>query len=244
MANTTVNGLEQLNSIVEKYLKIKDEFLDNNYIDAIGDISKFLKFFKSMNEIRIKRKVLSFIEGFNLENNPTEEEIDKLILYVNNEKKAEFISDTLSKILFAKSRKACMIIGAMIGYLKDNLNELPVEYIICISGLTDLFDHDIEVLKYIYKWVNNEIDGQKKKNASWFYITKEFKELAKVNNVEISSLVMTIEKLVNSQYLLKRYNIDFDPIFDIDFPSADTSEGYKLTEVGTLLCRYIAKLNI
>lgn len=244
--DTILQGLEKLNSSIGKYLEIKDDILDNDYIEVIGDISKTVKFFKSINEIRVKRQFLSFIKGFNPNNNPTEEEINKLISYVNNESKAQFISDTLSKILFAKSRKGCTIIGAMIGYLKDNLNELPVEYIICVSGLTDLFDHDIENLKYIYKWVNNEIEGQKKrrKNTGWFYITKEFKELAKANNVEINSLVMTVEKLVNLQYLLKEYEVDFGVELDVESPSADTYESYKLTEVGNLLCQYIVKLNI
>lgn len=241
-----LQGLVKLNSSIEEYLEIKDEILDNDYLEVIGDISKTVKFLKSVNEMKIKRQLLSFIKGFNPSNNPTEEEINKLIKYVNNESKAQFISDILSNILFAKSRKSCMIIGSMIGYLKDNLNELPVEYIICVSGLTDLFDHDIENIKYIYKWVNNEIEGQKKRNkkTGWFYITKKFKELAKANDVEINSLLMTVEKFVSLQYLQKVYEIDFGVELDVESPNADTYESYKLTEVGNLLCEYIIKLNL
>ncbi|MDK0795934.1 hypothetical protein [Clostridium perfringens] len=243
---TILQGLEKLNSSIGEYLEIRDDILDNDYIEVIGDISKTINFFKKINEMKAKRQLLSFIKGFNPNNNPTEEEINKLIKYVNSEKKAQFISDTLSNILFAKSRKGCMIIGSMLGYLKDNLNELPVEYIICVSGLTDLFDHDIENIKYIYRWANNEIEGQKKrnKNTGWFYITKKFKDLAKANDVEISSLLISIEKLVSLQYLQKEYEVDFGGELDVESPSADTYESYKLTESGILLCGYIFKLNL
>ena len=241
--NLLTDGFNKFSNALVKLTEMQQEVLDNDYMELLGDLSKITHFLKAANDIRIKHQLTAFLKGFNI-NNGTEQEINKLIKSINNPKKAEFISDTLAKILFAKSKKGCTVIGAMIGELKNNTNDLPIKYIVCVSGVPDLFDHDIDVIKYIYKWVNNNIDGKNSFSpTTHFVITKEFLDIAAKNSISRNQLFLTLDKLINLQYIEKKTEFKAD----ITIPTLGNiiiDERYILTPIGELLGKYIIKLSI
>lgn len=133
-------------------------------------------------------------------------------------------------------------------YVKDNLNYLPYEYIICTSGLTELFDYDIENFKYIVKYLYNDVKGQMKmkkgRRVTDFTSGGEFMELAKQSDINTGALLLSIEKMASLQYISRDYVIYFDESFDPHKPSADADEWYKLTKEGELLKKFISKINV
>ncbi|HDF9766821.1 TPA: hypothetical protein PE730_001988 [Staphylococcus aureus] len=84
-----------------------------------------------------------FLQGFNPEEIPSEEKLKKLKKYVNNEEKAMFISDTLSKILLSKSTYANMLLGYLLNYIIENNEDLDMDYLIVVDALNNLYDKDI-----------------------------------------------------------------------------------------------------
>lgn len=96
-----------------------------------------------MSKIVAQKKFMYFLQGFNPEEIPSEEKLKKLKKYVNNEEKAMFISDTLSKILLSKSTYANMLLGYLLNYIIENNEDLDMDYLIVVDALNNLYDKDI-----------------------------------------------------------------------------------------------------
>ncbi|HCX1648510.1 TPA: hypothetical protein OY313_002223 [Staphylococcus aureus] len=126
-----------------------------------------------------------FLQGFNPEEIPSEEKLKKLKKYVNNEEKAMFISDTLSKILLSKSTYANMLLGYLLNYIIENNEDLDMDYLIVVDALNNLYDKDIINFKKIYS-INSRI----------VTTTRLRKEIG--NNNDYFSAIKTIEKLMKN----------------------------------------------
>ncbi|MHA7767544.1 hypothetical protein [Bacillus atrophaeus] len=87
--------LEKALKHMENYMQVRDDVLENDFVQLIGDSSKIVGFLRGSSELIIRKKFESFLKGFSLEEEPTEAQLEKLIKYIDNETKAEFIIGTI-----------------------------------------------------------------------------------------------------------------------------------------------------
>lgn len=177
-----------------------------------------------------------FLQGFNPEEIPSEEKLKKLKKYVNNEEKAMFISDTLSKILLSKSTYANMLLGYLLNYIIENNEDLDMDYLIVVDALNNLYDKDIINFKKIYS-INSRI----------VTTTRLRKEIG--NNNDYFSAIQTIEKLNFLRLIIKAVEIETNLNYDNDDPEfsdidVDQNEIYRKNNAGKLLYSTIKKVKI
>ncbi|UJB22702.1 hypothetical protein FGY92_03395 [Staphylococcus hominis] len=176
------------------------------------------------------------MQGFNPEEIPSEEKLKKLKEYVNNEEKAMFISDTLSKILLSKSTYANMLLGYLLNYIIENNEDLDMDYLIIVDALHNFYDKDIINFKKIYS-INSRI----------FTTTRLRKEIG--NNNDYFSAIQTIEKLNFLRLIIKEVEIETSLNYDnddLEFSGIDVdqNEFYRKNNAGELLYSTIKKVKI
>lgn len=125
----------------------------------------------------------------------------------------------------------------------EKQEELTHEYLVCIDSLTNLFDKDIENIKFIYDYLAR----QDKKFPILFFYSRQFKKALAEANIDKNSLILTLEKAVNLQLIRREYDIDFDLDIDVESPhsstgQADNDEYFKKTTPGFLLYGFIKKV--
>jgi hypothetical protein len=222
-----------------KYLEIKDKILDNEYVQLFGEVSKVVSFVRGTNQLIINKKFQRFLEGFNEDEKPIDEQIEKLMKYVDDETKAEFISDTFTKVMLANSSKACLIMGSILHSIVSTEGPLEHEKLICINALTNLFDMDLENLKILDEYINSN-------NKRSIYLPSLLK-YCKERGINYKSLELTVEKCVSSQLMYKYYLADINADIDIDsetvdFHQSDIDEYHKITAPGNLLVKYMNRV--
>lgn len=248
----------------------KEEVLENDVVELLGDCSKVVKFLTKTKKIVDIGMFTTFLKGFCIGDETEEEKLKKLKEYINDEDKAMFISKTLNKILNAKSKHTVFILGYMINTLIENEKKLNPKYVILADALTHMFDHDIENIRFLGDYFNYKIyDERKKKGKSnkrqkrYIYINKKFKDILKENNFDDEIVYLTIEKCCSFQ-LMRKYvesntDLDLDGI-DVSYDketddepeistgtataNTEVEESYGMTVVGDLLYDLIIELDI
>ncbi|NME96564.1 hypothetical protein HF847_11330 [Clostridium cochlearium] len=233
--------VQQISKKISNYLDIKDSVLKNDYIEFLCDFSKVIGFFQKSTKVLLQKKFEAFLTGFRNNENPTEEQLEKLSNYINNEEKAEFIADTLSKILLSKSRKSCLIMGYIMQKIVDNKRTLSHYDLIYIDSLTNFFDNDILNFKFFCKYLLTETRSQR----LFIYNNKLFKEECLKSNIDNYSMMLTIEKCVSCQLLIKKneINLDIDED-DVILSSVENDNYYIISNPGKILYKYINELNL
>lgn len=231
---------------LKSYLDIKESLGIDNGMEILGDLNTGFRVLKNMNDLRWKSHFKSFVKGFNIEEELPEKKLEKLKKYIDDENKAYFISDLLSKILFSKSKKSCIIIGYILNHLTENNSDLLPQYIVCADALTDLFDHDIDNLKFINLYMNNEVDGihENKKKSKYISYGKKLKEVLNYNKIDNTGMILSMEKLSSKQILFKEYDITSELDVEMESVDVDSQEYYTLSKVGEMICEYIRKLEL
>lgn len=264
--------VEILNKGLVKYADLKEflseELLESEAVNLLGDCSKFAKFLVGAKKIVDRGMFQYFLKGFTIGEVPTQEKIDKLIEYIDDEDKAMFISKTLDSILDSKSKHACTVLGYMTNTLIENKNTLNPKYVILADALTHMFDHDIENVRFIGDYCNykiyddrntGKIKSKKTKRNVYFY--SKFREKLDEKNVDKDIFYLTLEKCISYQLMIK--NVDSSTELDLDgldisydkehddtpeistgLASANTEveESYEMTVVGDLLYKFICIL--
>ncbi|WP_163539010.1 hypothetical protein [Gracilibacillus sp. YIM 98692] len=236
---TFEKGKEMLDKVSEKlegYLEIKKEILDNEYMQLLGDTSKVVGFLRNANTLITQKRFEAFLKGFNKDEIPTEKQLAKLLDYIDDEEKAQFISDTFSKILLSKSTKSCMILGLIMYKVIEEKEEISHNYLVCVDGLMNLFDNDIDNIKFVYDYFNES------EKTMFRLESREFIDLCQSQNVDRNSLELSVEKALNYQLLRKTYEIDLN--IDSDdpgsgFSEAENDEYIRESDPGKLLYNYI-----
>ncbi|MFV4881643.1 MULTISPECIES: hypothetical protein [Bacillus amyloliquefaciens group] len=203
-----------------QYMKVRDDFLENDFIQLMGDTSKIVGFLRGSSELMIRKKFESFLKGFSLDEEPTEAQLEKLIEFIDNETKAEFIADAFSKILLARSSKACMIMGSILNDIVKNKDNLSHEHLTCINALMNFYDMDIENYKFLCSYLDSQ--GLKK---NWFTLNYELKQ----TELDIQSVLITLEKSISNQIIQRGMQLDIDTI------DTRKEEYYVITSSGKLL---------
>lgn len=241
MSNELEKAKDMLDTISDKlksYLDVRDNVLDNEYVQVLGDASKIVGLLRTANTFIAQKRFEAFLKGFKPNEIATEEQLAKLRDYIDNEEKAQFISDTLSKILLSKSTTCCTILGMIMYDVIENKQDLSHDYLVCIDALMNFFDKDIENIKFVYKFFDTT------KNGRFFATNTKFRKECKNNNIDKSSMQLTIDKAINHQIINRTYEVDVNLDIDIESPhfssgEADNEEYYSKSSPGKLLYRFI-----
>lgn len=222
---------------METYMQIKNDILDNDFVQLLGDSSKIIGFLRGSSELILRKKFESFLKGFSLNEKPTEAQLERLIKYIDDETKAEFIADTFSKILLSKSSKACVIMGSILNNVVEDCEDLTHAHLISINALMNFYDMDIENYKLILSLFKKQNNTMEKGQINLYHINKEIKE-KKLNR---TSVLITLEKSVSHQLLFREMKVEIDVDPDADFADAETKEYFSLTSSGALLGSYLVR---
>lgn len=237
--------MEKISTNVSKYVGIKNNFLDDEYIEAFSDSFALAKVMTNGYKLVSKKKLAYFLRGLNLESEPTAEQLNKLSDYIDSEEKAEFITENITKVLVSKSKNATFLLGVIVNRHINSKNELTYIELICANALSEFYDFDLENISVIKKYtdflrVNNS------RYKGWFDLFNKFKKWCADNDISISeSYKLTIEKCISTQILIK----DFEVYLSIDEDNPDTSSAssapiLKFTEAGELLLNNLKYLEI
>lgn len=223
----------------KKYLDVKEQILTNEYVEYFSEFSKVVALAKSTNQLLVNKKFQKFLEGFNVNNQPIDEQIKKLTNYVTDETKAEFISDTFTKVLLTNSSKASMIMGSILHSIVEEDKNLQHAKLVCINALTNLFNNDIENIVFLNEYLHE-------KNKKRIYLPY-LKRYCKDKSYDFSSLILTIEKSISAQIMFRDYEVDISASLDshtesVDIDNNDLDEYYYLTKPGVLLVKYINRV--
>lgn len=236
---------KSLNLISEKisgFLSTKDNLLENEYVEILGDAFKTVKFLKSANDLIAKRKFIYFLKGFYGVEKPTEQKLEKLSKYIDNEAKAEFIADSFSKVLLSNSKFACTVMGYTIQNLIDSKTPLSYDTLICSAALCTFFDYDVINYKGICDVIAKYFEKYPKRNIIE-YNYKLIKNCNRFSNQNEESIRLTIEKSFSQQLFERQTDIDLDmDEDDVTLSDADTSEYIKVTSPGKSLYKRICAI--
>src|SRR5690606_4779388 len=126
----------------------------NEHVQLAGDINQFVKIIQRASSLISKKRFESFLRGLS-NGQPTEEQLKRLAEYINDEKKAEYIFDSISKILISRSNKACMLLGIILGHVLNENLEIDFNVLICMQSLPELLDYDVDNLVFLLKYLDD-----------------------------------------------------------------------------------------
>ena len=121
-----------LNKIVkfsDDYADVKDIFLNDSTMELAEDAIGSLKFLNNSRKALSIIKFKYFLKGLNYEN-ADKESIEKLIRYVDNQSKAEFITNSFDKIISSNSKLACCVMGLMLNDIGQHNDDISQEDLI------------------------------------------------------------------------------------------------------------------
>lgn len=226
---------------IHEYTELKDSVGINDISEFVGDVSKVYNLLRVSSNFICEIRFKAFLKGLGETGEPTEVQICKLTNYINDSKKAEYISNMFSKILLSKSNLSCIILGYLTKEVVENKNDVDHISLILVDALTNFFDYDIYNFKFTYEYINN----LKSRRKNGFSCGKKFFDEASQKGIEKNSLMFTIEKAVYCQLMFKDIDIEGDvQNEDPDFNSVDYDEYYRMSPVGEKLYSCIGVLNI
>ncbi|MGE6625819.1 hypothetical protein [Bacillus pumilus] len=230
------NILDRAIKHMESYLQVKNNILDNDYVQLIGDSSRVVRFLHNSSKLIHKKKFQSFLKGFSMDEDPTQAQLEKLIEYVDDESKAEFISDTLSKVLFSNSSKACVIMGTILKDIVEKQNDLKHEELVAINALIEFYDVDI---------VNfNEIQSVFFEKSEEKIGLSDILFKIKHNKLDDLSVLMTLDKATTAQLFFKTASVDMSTeVNDFEHRRKEADDFYVMTSGGKLLTKYINRIS-
>lgn len=237
--NDINDTFEIVSNNVNKYIKFKDDFIDDDYLEILDDNIALLRGLSSVYKLVAKKRLAHFLKGLSFKNGLSDEQLKMFADYIDNENKAEFIASAIETVVKSSSKKAAFLIGLIGQEIINSNEEIDFKHLICINGLSDFFDYDIDNLIIIKKYLNTKTRGR------YFYPTG-IKNWCIKNNIYCdNSILLTIEKCVSNQFVNKEYDTDIR--IDEDDPSyssAETSEDYLLSEPGEFLFLYLEYLKV
>lgn len=234
----TSDTFKEITHKIESYLNLKELITENEYLEIAGDSFKFVGLLRNISSLASRKKFECFLKSFKDVETPTQVQLKKLVDYIDDEYKAEFISSTFNKVLTSNSSKCCLIMGSIFQKIIDKKDRLSHNELVCIDALTSFFDVDITNFKFLYSYILNS------KNKT-LIISKKFESYCHELNMDIDSITLTIEKLVSHQLLFKDSDSELDIDEDnISFADVDTYDFYKVTPPGLMLNKFIQNLNL
>lgn len=202
----------KIQEVSEDYADIKDIFFDDSSMELLEDSVSTFKLLNNSRKALVLIKFKFFLRGLNHENTD-KESVKKLIDYVDNQEKAEFITNSFDKILTSNSKLSCCLMGLILNDMVKQKRDVSQEDLIILQVLSVLNDFDIKNLFYLFEIV------LRKNTRNHIVADKDISECAKVCNTTTKSIRMTIN-------ILEKYNLmdkDADVSLDIDSDNFDKS---------------------
>ena len=224
--------IDKAKTLSEEYSDIKDLIINDDVAELTEDTFQSIKIIHNIGKFYDTIKFKHFIKGLN-NNDISKQDIDKLIKYMDNQKKAEFIYSTMKKIVNSNSKICCYIMGLLFNDITKKDREINQIDIALINALGELNDFDInnfyQLLNIYYK---TNIQKSKGKYINVSAINKYSKEL----QINIDELTLTTEKCDKYQIFNREtdanLNIDED---DVGSSQLDYDDDYKITVLGKKL---------
>ncbi|MFA1778831.1 DNA-directed RNA polymerase [Bacillus amyloliquefaciens] len=251
-----VQRLEDLNQGLRDefngYKDLKKTIVENDYVEMFSEISPMLKFAKNIFDFAQEIKFNMFLKGFNENDIPLDQQIQKLRKYIDNPIRAEFIANTINKILAANSSEACLIIGTILNSVVNENKDIEHEKLVVINALASFFNHDIQNFRKILDYINLKAE---KTNKNRNIIIKEPKVIyhsdvwgqGNKQKIQAESMYLTLDKCVSFQIVNREYETRTDSSIDIDFESVDVEteldDFYVISSAGFTLYKYIKRLS-
>ena len=233
---------ERFNKVIEiieessdNWINLKDKLPE---IEVTEDFSSLVKLADKGIRLLSMRKFKIFLDGLFYED-ISYENIDKLLNYVKNKEKAEFITNTFDKVLDANSRIACCIMGLLINEMINCNRDVEYKDLLLIQSLKEL--NDFEIKKFIevckikelnINWQLNPIGGKK---------LERYKEMIGITDYELSLLKSNWEK----SGIIVMGVIDGDmEDKGVDYRKEENGDSIDLfiTKIGLLLFKYGEKV--
>ena len=216
----------------EDYADVKDIFLDDNSVELLEDSIGVLKILNNSRKALAIIKFKYFLKGLNHES-VSKESVERLMNYVDNQAKAEFVTNSLDKIILSNSKLACCIMGLMLNEMVEKEKSISQEYLIMLNGLNALNDFDVKNFNYLYKIVSEE------RGIKHGITRKDIKKCAELCNTTTYNIYLTLDVLEKYSLLEKSVDVDLDiDEEDVGFSSVDYDETYFFNAISEKLYMY------
>ncbi len=154
-SNELSNLVQKIQEISDEYSDMKEIFFDEYNTELLEDSIKSLKLLNNSRKAFSMMKFRYFLKGLNL-NTMDSKNIEKLTKYIDNQEKAEFVTNCFDKILASNSKKSCCLIGIMLNDMIKNKKSVEQENLMILQALAMMNDFDIKNFVCLFKCVLNE----------------------------------------------------------------------------------------
>lgn len=222
MVYDVTEKVSEIMNRVQKYSKdycdFKNIIVNEDMLELAGDSIKILSLLNNSRKIYCLSKFKKFLDGFNI--NSSKDEIQKLIDYVDNDEKAEFITNTFDKIISANSKIACSIMGALVNQMVRDKRNVGQSDLMLVQALELMNDFDVKNFVHLIS-IEDWKDGSKYKS-----INKKMKmKLKDKYYVSMFDLELSLQVMERGGLVEKEGSVDVDIDSDNpEFSSADYDE--------------------
>ncbi len=156
MENNLIDISKELRLNIEKIDDIVDDYFApiKDYTDTISDVFTPIKAIQSLYTINKKRRFKKFLkayaQGLNSENFKDVISIDRLKVYLKNEKNLNFLTEVIESAINAKSMYGSILLGNYAGQILSNEHNITFKDIITIEALRSLNDYEFSCFARIY----------------------------------------------------------------------------------------------
>lgn len=244
--------LRPLSEKLEIYTHYRGLILENDYAELVSDSVSVFRFFKGASNYLQEKRLLKFLSGLSPDEKLVDEKIQRLSDYIVDEHSADLIAITFDNLFKSNSFEACMLMGKLCGKLDKKSSDITHEFLVALQALVNLFDSDINNIRLIIKYYDNNSEGNIHSKFNNIEILKDLKEILSNSSSNKSSFLLTLEKLINTNVFVKEYrsNIFLDTPEGQDSSalylnhnlqpgSNNLTSNYSITESGIILFNLI-----
>lgn len=142
-------------SLCDDVKVFKDVIIEPNTYEVLGDMKSVVSTIYNLGKAYDLFKFKMFLIGLG-KGQISEKDIKKLIKYINNRSKAEFMADTFNKIIISKSKNACCILGLLYHEAVGKNSDISYKQLVIYNALTDLNDIEIDVFYQLFRNMDRE----------------------------------------------------------------------------------------
>ncbi|MEK4425885.1 hypothetical protein [Solibacillus sp. FSL K6-1523] len=237
-----MSNINEMKSQLLEISGVSSEILDNEIIQVLVDSSKIANVATSILNTLAEKKFTIFLKSLSGDH-LSEKQQQKLREYLKKEKRKDFVLELYRKVIESQTNKAPIVLGVIANEIVFSDKDASHEDLICINALIQFYDFDFENLTLLHTYVSQ-------RDSKYFTLyNKKLKDFLSTKKVDITSLMLTLEKCVNLQMIKKEYESNISVDIDVDGESADVSnqevdEFYSFNSVGEKLVTYIKKAKI
>ena len=240
-SNNEDNIISDLNSKVSEYLSVKNGILNDDYLAILGDGATVVKGLTSIANLVKKKRLAYFLKGLSVDEEPSFEQLCRMSDFIDDEEKAEFISDVIDKILNANSKLASYLVGLLVCRIINSEESVSHEALTYVNAMSNLFDDDIRNFETIHRYLASQILSDELKID-----IEEFSDWCRRSKVDVDTgIELTIEKAMSNQLFTKSVEsyLHTDESRHQDM-GLNQSNVFIVSTAGNILFQYIKYLEV